>query len=478
MRRVSVLGFALLALGCHGVWIEVGRSGPPPGEDVVDGGTSRGNSAPDGEGREDDHADGGARRPPPTASGDLPCAVQHALAASCAECHGSSPRYGAPMPLVTYADLHAASVSDPSVPVYRMVERRIADPERPMPPSGYALAPVDRSALEAWIAAGAPARSEGESCSEPPPPRRPDTGPEALPCTPTHRFLAHAAGDETAPYPVRVDADRNLHTCFAFRNPFPHDTQGTAWAPVIDNERILHHWILWGSQEAPPGGQTVFPCETLPHGDSAFVMGWAPGGGNTVLPDDVGLVLDHPWYYLQVHYYDAAGASGLIDRSGVAVCTTPTPRANGAGVVAFGTVDLAIPPRARNHEESYACPSFLLGTLLGEFTILSTGPHMHRLGRRFRSEVLRADGSVIPLSIVDPWDFENQEGYPMSPPVRVRLGDQVRVTCTYDNPGSTTVRFGENTEDEMCFDFMLVYPITRWPRGIPRFCVEASGLGL
>ena len=38
-------------------------------------------------------------------------------------------------------------------------------------------------------------------------------------------------------------------------------------------------------------------------------------------------------------------------------------------------------------------------------------------------------------------------------------GDSVRTTCTYDNPGSIPVTFGENTENEMCFDFVLAYPI-------------------
>jgi hypothetical protein len=37
-------------------------------------------------------------------------------------------------------------------------------------------------------------------------------------------------------------------------------------------------------------------------------------------------------------------------------------------------------------------------------------------------------------------------------------GDVLTTTCTYDNPSTSTVTFGEGTRDEMCFDFITVYP--------------------
>ena len=42
--------------------------------------------------------------------------------------------------------------------------------------------------------------------------------------------------------------------------------------------------------------------------------------------------------------------------------------------------------------------------------------------------------------------------------LEVRKGDVLRTTCTYANPTSDLVTFGEKTEDEMCFDFLAVYP--------------------
>jgi hypothetical protein len=34
----------------------------------------------------------------------------------------------------------------------------------------------------------------------------------------------------------------------------------------------------------------------------------------------------------------------------------------------------------------------------------------------------------------------------------------MRTRCTWKNPGDTTIAFGENTGDEMCFDFIGYYP--------------------
>ena len=35
----------------------------------------------------------------------------------------------------------------------------------------------------------------------------------------------------------------------------------------------------------------------------------------------------------------------------------------------------------------------------------------------------------------------------------------MRTRCTWGNPTDRAVNFGENTEDEMCFDFLMLYPI-------------------
>jgi hypothetical protein len=387
---------------------------------------------------------------------DLPCDADTFFAEHCRGCHSEPPKYGAPMPLGSHADLHAPAVSEPTRTVAELVGERTNDPDRPMPPDG--LLPADvRAPLEAWLAAGAPASSEG---CDPIDPVDPMVGPEHLPCTVTHTFTAHAEGSAQGFHVPPGGAD-NLYQCFTFHSPFDGVTQGTAWAPIIDDERVVHHWILYRTKTVQPEGG-VMPCQ-MPQ-DATFVAGWAPGGENFVFPEDVGLEMGGPddYFILQMHYHNAAGHEDAVDASGVAFCTTDVPRENDAGVYTLGTLHIDIPPYTEGWQTMGQCGSFLTSFLPQPVHIISSFPHMHELGTEFRTEILRGgdDGPVETLVSIDDWAFDSQKHYPHDPPVTFDPGDAIRTTCVYDNPTSQAVHFGEKTEDEMCFNFVLLYPIS------------------
>jgi hypothetical protein len=56
------------------------------------------------------------------------------------------------------------------------------------------------------------------------------------------------------------------------------------------------------------------------------------------------------------------------------------------------------------------------------------------------------------------WSFEDQRHYVQSPRRQVLPGDVLTTTCYYNNPSANSVGFGVKTTDEMCFDFVAVYP--------------------
>jgi hypothetical protein len=408
----------------------------------------------------------------PGSSEGIPCEVERVLAARCRNCHGAPARFGAPMSLVTLADLRAPSPINPSQTMLQRVVARIRDDAQPMPPAfAGTLSAAEKSALDAWAAAGgAPGAACGGSGDAGAPrtdggTATPDAatpgggspggvGPDALPCTPSHRFVAHAAGS-MAKYNVPVIP--NLYQCFAFRSPFTPTQQATAWAPIIDNERVIHHWILFRTRTPQAEGSTMGCRMPL---DSTFVAGWAPGGPNYVMPPDVGMELSagaNEYFILQVHYNNTGGMA--LDSSGVAFCTTNMPRPNVAGVLSLGSASISIPPRTMNRAVTGNCMN-RFGVPL---TVLSSTPHMHQAARSFRTEILRggATGRSEMLVDVPRWNFNDQTSYQHSPPVVVNPGDVLRTTCTYDNTGSSFIRFGERTEDEMCFNFALVYPVNR-----------------
>jgi hypothetical protein len=102
------------------------------------------------------------------ATSGLPCEVAAALANNaCFDCHGSPLRGGAPMALLSYADLTAMSDEDPSVTVAARCVARMQDAASPMPPgAGVTADAADVAALQAWVDAGLP---EGDCQTDPGP---------------------------------------------------------------------------------------------------------------------------------------------------------------------------------------------------------------------------------------------------------------------------------------------------------------------
>lgn len=414
--------------------------------------------------------------PPDGAAPDpgTPCDVRELLSARCHECHSDPPRFGAPMPLVTPADFARPSISDPSRAVRELVRERAhrTDGTRMPPPPRDAVAGAELAALDAWIDAATPAAPEGTVCEDVPPPPGGCVGPDCLPCTPSHTFTAHGASLDA---PFEVPTEANAYRCFAFPSPFAASSRATAWAPIVDDARVLHHLIVYRTRTRQTPGPV--PCE-MPL-DAVGLFGWAPGSPNVVLPDDVGLELSsgaEEWLILQVHYWNVAGHTDARDRSGFAACTVDTPRALTAGVMTFGSTAIAIAPRARAQEVAGLCPSTGTALLREPLHVLANAPHMHGRGRRFVVEVLRGGWTSETVLDVDPFRFDDQRAYWHDPPYEIRPGDAVRTRCIYDNPDASWTYYGERTEDEMCFDFAIVYPIDAIPAGYPRTCLTTLGL--
>lgn len=420
-------------------------SGDGPGE----GETGSDDDGPSGDGPGDDGPADGA---------GLPCDVRDALLANCGTCHGETPSFGAPMPLTSYDDLRVPATTDPSRPVYEVVAERMTAEVGMMPLDGQITAQDEATILD-WISQGAPEHMG--SCDAPPDAEpEDDVGPEHLPCDASVQLTAHASGGDQ-PYHVPSQGADDLYQCFAFRSPFAAGTQATAWAPIIDDERVVHHWILYRASGGNYSEGAAFPCDVSLQLSADFVAGWAPGGENVVMPDDVGLDLGSPsdWFVLQVHYNNTAGHVDAMDRSGVAFCTTPAPRTHTAGVLTLGTSSLNIPPGAQDHEETGTCGFFHTWSWPGPLHLLAGSPHMHEYGRAFRTTLERLGGGTEVVTDVPVFDFESQGMVAIEPEIVVNPGDTLRSTCVFDNPTDQTVHFGEGTSDEMCFNFVLAYPI-------------------
>lgn len=243
---------------------------------------------------------------------------------------------------------------------------------------------------------------------------------------------ASAAGDK---YTVPTTPD--LYHCFDYATPWgDKKVQVVSARPLIDNSRVIHHWILYNTASAVTDGNNG-ACS---HPGATFITGWAPGGLPMEMPADVGLGVDGAGFTLETHYNNTVG-EGQQDESGVELCVTEKLRPNEAAVHWLGTVNL------NKLEATGTCAP----TSQVPVTILGSSPHMHLQGRHMKTIINRKGGGTETL-IDQAFDFNTQISYPTH--AVINPGDTLTTTCTFATPTA----FGEGTNDEMCFNFVTAYP--------------------
>lgn len=392
------------------------------------------------------------------ASADVFCEVQALLLDRCGACHGAADQVG-PVLLTGYEDLLAPAL-DGERPVYQAVMERVRDSERPMPPVPYdVLSQQELAVLDAWVDAGVP--EPKSSCSSTAEAHSRQTDP--FDCAGERfQFLAHAeptAGDDT-PFDVTQvgeDGDPNFYQCFYFKAPWDAGALATYFKPVIDNGRVLHHWLLYGTEngEDMQDGSMRGNCAVQGDTNRNLLSGWAPGGEEQIYPSNIGLQLPtgpDAFLTLELHYYNTQPGTPAVDRSGAELCVTHEPREHVAAPHWLGSEQISVEPTAEATSEGMCTPDS--GKTA---TIISISPHMHELGVHAKMEVLRAGGGNEVI-FDKPFDFDNQLSYMLDPPIVIEPGDQIRSTCTFRNGTSTKVGYGEGTDDEMCYMFTTAYP--------------------
>ena len=373
-------------------------------------------------------------------TGALPCAVDDVLARRCRECHSSPTKHGAPMSLVTLADLHDASFSAKDEPVFRRIAARIHDDDQPMPqPPNARLDAHDMGVLDAWIAADAPA---GDACTTAP--AAADDTPK-LSCTPDVHMTPASA------YEMPADSD-DRYVCYGFDVPIGDKRHVTAIAPKLDNQGIIHHLVLFEAPKSVPN--TPGGCDLAAMYKWRLLYGWAPGTGALELPPEAGYPAEGTAHFVvQLHYSNPKKLDGQRDASGFEFCTTSTLRPHDADALVFGDDKFTIPARGALERNC----DYTVADGLPDLHVFAALPHMHQIGAAISSNVGGVD-----LGTRDPWDFNNQIYVPVN--ATLHPGDVVHTRCAWKNPNDTPVTFGPYTTDEMCYSYTLY-----WPR------IEASG---
>lgn len=347
------------------------------------------------------------------------CLGEEVVARRCLQCHGAEPAAGARISLAS---------GDDRARHERAIRARIDDPDRPMPPSGPL--PADERALLRAALAG------GDRCPTPAAPRE-----DRLRCTPD-LFVRPAR-------PISLGTDGlDEYVCFGVEVTATSKRHVIGIAPRIDARAVVHHVTLLLADapvdptpaRCPLGGSTTWRS----------VYGWAPGTGVFELPSEAGFPIGpNAHLVVQVHY---ANGRGERDASGFDLCTTADLRPNDADIMAFGTQSFSIPAKgALDLDCKVQVPAWGATTHL-----FAAFPHMHRLGRSIATTVTTPAGGTNDLGSRARWSFDDQTWTRVDHVLRP--GDLVTTRCAWQNPTDRPVTFGERTDDEMCYAFVMYWP--------------------
>ena len=249
------------------------------------------------------------------------------------------------------------------------------------------------------------------------------------------------------------------YRCFILNPALTVDRDLIAYEIQPGVRSMVHHVILYGAgqteaqalddQEAGPG----WTCFGGPGTGNPQQMlgGWVPGTSTVVYPATTGVQMGMGRVIvMQVHYnrLNIAGAPPP-DLTTVKLQYADNPVAKRATILplADGSFHVPVGKVGYSHSASTNAPP-VLTTLWGVL------PHMHTHGKKIN--VTYAGNTC--LVDIPAWDFHWQQMYFYQQPITLTPGNDVTLTCTWDNPGSTVLSWGEKTTDEMCLNYFYLTP--------------------
>lgn len=357
----------------------------------------------------------------------------------CQSCHGATPTFGAPMPLMDYDAMIAGPEGE------RIVDKMVTRlANKTMPPANATqLTHQGLDTLTEWASCGRvhPDHAIGLSADRPV-----LTAPAQAPNLP----FFDVTPTEFALGPNELDR----YECFVVRAPITEKRIIRRIEPVIDDSRVIHHFLVKLDHSGP--AETNYQCPGFPPGDS-YAYVWGPGQEPLQFPAG-GIPMEAgDAFILQIHYNNGAGAEGVRDSSGIRVYHD----APGGPEYALAEVGPGVAFGRTQAGETTSADSTC--TVRSEVSLFATWPHMHEIGYAFDQRIQRSGTSAFESIIaLTGWAFEAQLIY--DTPMTLKVGDKITTGCTWDNYKDFDVVPGLGSADEMCFSFMYVTP------NIQEFC--------
>lgn len=398
--------------------------------------------------------------------------VQPIVQARCALCHSTPPDFGAPRSLTAYAD---TQVLHPTlnIPVHEVMAQRVGAPSSPMPPAAQPqLTSTEIDVIKRWSAGGAlegtyvPPTDGGVPDSGGPPDSGPgipwlDGGSSPSPGPGLRNLDTWARRDTTTSVPYEMQVGATEYACWSYRVGGSGPQHAVYFEPILDHKAHIHHAMLFLDQSGVDTSETPtgpFSCLGFPFDADGlnladFIAGWFPGRGPDWLPDGVGIELQPSDRIILQMHYDNVTEPGLLDFSGFRTLITSEEGLEPAGILGSGYI-WQTPLNGANETREHIC------TLSRPFTGFAVVPHMHNYGVRIVFDVQRVGTNVWQtITEIPAWSFDDQPILPVPQNMQhFNAGDRLRTRCFWNTRGNT-VHQGEGSQDEMCFNFLLHYPL-------------------
>lgn len=310
-----------------------------------------------------------------------------------------------------------------------------ADPQHGKFSNDRSLTPSERATLLEWIAQGAP-RGTGA-----------DPLPGLQPMTTTDWPLGTPDRVVKMPEEAKIPATGLMpYQYFTVAAPVEEDTWLRGVAIRAGNSKVLHHCLIF--IQYPERLRSIEPPQEL--GTAGFFAGFVPGTEHTFFPAGTGKLLPKGALLVFQMHYTTTGREET-DRSELALYFAPEKPAAElvTGAATNGRFEIAPNARLDGVKSQFR---FAQDVWLHELS-----PHLHLRGDTFTYTAVYPDGRQEVLLHVPHYDFNWQTLYRLEEPKRLPAGTRLVCSGSFDNTGTNpanpnpqaTVRFGEQTDDEM-----------------------------
>lgn len=365
---------------------------------------------------------------------------------NCAACH--RPNEVAPFPLLTYEDARRKAKT-----IARVVEERSMPPWKAAQGHGEFLGQRrlndgQIATIRRWAEAGAP-----EGAGRPPP----------APKFPEGWFLGRPDLVLKMPEPFICPAEGpDIYQCFVLPTNLTEDKYVTAVEYRPGNRRVVHHAILHVDTsgrarelDVADPGPGYRQSGGVGFRSGGGLGGWAPGTLPRHTPEGVARLLrKHSDIVVQTHFHPSGKPEEEQSQIGLYFAKKP-PQKLSHSFPLFGW-PLNIPAGEKDYR------------VRGQFTlpldveVFGIMPHAHLLAREIKVQAVLPDGKTQPMIWIPDWDFNWQEQYQYTTPLRLPKGTRLEMQFRYDNSADNPrnphhpprrVRWGEQTTDEMAITF-------------------------